>query len=136
MRTLRATTLVLVGATAADAADYALELQSTGLREYYCTITVTLENRTDAPLTEISGFFYSFRGDEQVGRSKGGWFMNVPAGGIAEATFETPNAPCEEVTRYDFVVGACRIGPDFEDKALCAERVLGVAPIYAEAAGT
>lgn len=120
-------------ATAA-AEDYVLSLEGKGLREYYCLITVALENRTDAPLTEIAGYFYSYIGAEQVGRSKGSWFMGVAPGARAEATFETPNAPCDAVERYEFVIGACRIGADFEDKGHCAglmdgtDRITVVAP--------
>lgn len=55
--------------------------------------------------------------------------MNVPSGGTATATFETPNAPCTEIDRHDFVIGACRIEAGFIDKANCAARIGGVAPI-------
>ena len=121
---------VSLGATPLHAADYTISLKDTALREYYCQITVTLENTTDAPLTEISGFFYAYIGDEQVGRSKGSWFMNVPPGGAATATFETPNAPCDEVERYEFVLGACRLqGPGFEDVATCAPLIEGADPL-------
>ncbi|MEM8958843.1 MAG: hypothetical protein AAGC86_13645 [Pseudomonadota bacterium] len=113
----------------AMAGDYELQLSDTGQREYYCTATITLENRTAAPLVEISGFFYTFVGDEQVGRSKGAWFMNVPAGESATAVFETPNAPCTEIDRYDFVIGACRIDAGFIDKNECAALVGGTDPI-------
>lgn len=133
---MRKTALIAVacaslGAGKAAASDFVLALTDTGLREYYCQIMVTLENHTDTPLTEISGFFYAYIGDEQVGRSKGSWFMNVPAEGTATATFETPNAPCDEVERYEFVLGACRIGQGFEDKAACAARITGEAPLAA-----
>ena len=122
-------TAISLGATPLHAADYAITLTDTGLREYYCQITVALENTTDAPLTEISGFFYAYIGEEKVGRSKGSWFMNVPPGGTATATFETPNAPCDDVERYEFVLGACRIGAGFEDVSDCAARVEGAAPL-------
>ena len=123
-------TALCLGAAPLHAGDYLLTLIDSKLREYYCQITVTLENTTDAPLTEISGFFYAYIGDEEVGRSKGAWFMNVPAGGVAEATFETPNAPCDEVERYEFVLGACRLaGPGFEDVATCAPLIGGAAPL-------
>lgn len=120
-------------AGAAQADDYVLTLHETGLREYYCTMRVSLENRSEETLTEISGYFYSFIDGEQVGRSKGAWFMSVPPGGTAEAVFETPNAPCDRATRYDFVVGACRLGPRFEDKSLCTERIQGTGLIRAVA---
>lgn len=113
----------------AQASDYTLALEGTGKREYYCTKTVSLKNETAEPLIEISGFFYAFVDDEKVGRSKGAWFMNVPPGGKADAVFETPNAPCEAITRYDFVLGACRIGNTFEDKTSCAARISGSGPI-------
>jgi hypothetical protein len=109
----------------AGAADYVLSIEDTGKRDYYCQIMVALENRTDTALTEISGHFFSFVGAEQVGRSKGAWFMNVAPGGRAEATFETPNAPCAAVERYTFVVGACRLAAGFEPQVVCAERMSG-----------
>lgn len=123
-------------AHAAHAGDYVLTLHETGLREYYCTMRVTLENRTDAQLTEISGYFYSYIDGEEVGRSKGAWFMNVPSGGTAEAVFETPNSPCDKATKYEFVVGACRLGAGFEDKSVCSTRIEGVGLISAVAAGS
>ncbi|QPH55634.1 hypothetical protein [Pontivivens ytuae] len=123
-----------LGSGTTAAADYRLTLTDTGLREYYCTITVTLTNETDAPLTEVNGFFLSFVEDEQVGRSKGSSFMNVPPGGAVSATFETPNAPCDEVTRYDFVIGACRLGSGFEDHSVCAGR-MAMEPPFGSAAG-
>jgi len=123
----------LAGAAAAE--DYRLKLAHTGLRDYYCQITVTLENASDAPLTEINGHFYSYVGSENVGRSKGAWFMNVAPGETAAATFETPNVPCDEVDRYEFVLGACRIGPQFEDKSACLKRLGVTAPIDLRADG-
>lgn len=111
------------------ASDYVLSLLDTGQREYYCTATIALENQTDEPLTEISGYFFTFVGDQKVGRSKGSWFMNVAPGGSATATFETPNAPCTEIDRYDFVIGACRIDAGFMDKAECASLIGGSDPI-------
>ena len=127
--------LCLVLPVAAAAEDYALSLEGKGLRDYYCQITVALENRTDAPLTEISGYFNSYVGDQKVGRSKGSWFLNVGPGARAEATFETPNAPCDAVEQYEFVVGACRIGTSFEDKARCAGLIDGMGRISVVAPG-
>lgn len=118
-------------AAAALAQDYVLTITDTGLREYYCQITVELENKTDEQLTEISGYFYSYIGTEKVGRSKGAWFMNVPPGGTATATFETPNAPCDDVERHAFMVGACRFDAGFADKAECAARIGGTGTIEA-----
>lgn len=105
------------------AAEYRLTLEGTGLREYYCTVTATLTNESDEPLTEINGYFFSYIGDEKVGRSKGQSFLNLAPGESAVATFETPSAPCDEITRYDFVVGACRFEVAFEDRSLCAAKV-------------
>lgn len=121
--------------SASAAQDYVLSLEGMGMREYYCQITVTLENRTAEPLTEISGFFYSYEGDMQVGRSKGAWFMGVEPDATAQATFETPNAPCHDGVRYEFVVGACRFDAGFADKAACAARIGGTGPITVVAPG-
>ncbi|MEL7131540.1 MAG: hypothetical protein AAGK77_03910 [Pseudomonadota bacterium] len=108
-------------------ADYRLTLTDIGKRDYYCTITVELTNDSAAPLTEINAFFLNYVGEMQVGRSKGASFFNVPAGGTARATFETPNAPCTatdtDVESYRMIIGACRIGKGFEDKSVCVERM-------------
>ncbi|MEM9971507.1 MAG: hypothetical protein AAF762_10470 [Pseudomonadota bacterium] len=108
---------------------YKLELIETGQREYYCTATMQLTNTSDELLTEISGFFYAYAGETQVGRSKGTWFMNVAPGETAVGVFETPSAPCGKIDRYDFVVGACRFGSEFADTALCAEKITPVMPV-------
>ncbi|MEL7213706.1 MAG: hypothetical protein AAGK92_13670 [Pseudomonadota bacterium] len=128
LRQLTAATLCATLATSA-AADYTLTLQDTGMRSYYCTITVSLTNTTDAPLTEVNGHFFSFLGDEQVGRSKGASFLNLAPGASAQAVFETPNAPCDEVTSYRFIIGACRIDSSFIDKAECATLIDATDPI-------
>ena len=123
-------------ATTAAAQDYVLSVDGHGMREYYCQTEVTLENLTDANLMEISGHLFLYIGGEQVGRSKGTWFMNVAPGGAATATFETPNAPCAEADRIEFVVGACRIaGPGFDDKAACADRIGTASPRLTVATG-
>lgn len=128
--TAAATVMLMVLAPSVSlGADYTLRVGDTGKRDYYCTLTAILENGSDVPLTEISGFFYAYVGEEQVGRSKGAWFMNIAPGGRAEAEFETPNAPCQEVDRYVFVLGACRIGATFEDRADCTNLLDGQAPI-------
>ncbi|MFQ6548983.1 hypothetical protein AADZ90_013585 [Aestuariibius sp. 2305UL40-4] len=121
MRYLAVMAAVLLPAPAL--AEYRLDLTETGMRDYYCTITVALTNGGAEALTEVNAYFLSFVGDRQVGRSKGASFRDVPAGGTAEAVFETPNAPCEDVTAYHMVIGACRIGQGFEDKAVCAGRM-------------
>ncbi len=117
--------------SAAQASDYHLTLVETGLREYYCQITVELENKSGEPLVEISGFFYNYIGAREVGRSKGTWFMNVASGEKAIATFETPNGPCTDDVRYEFVVGACRLEAAFEDTSVCAERISFSKPLSA-----
>ena len=47
--------------------------------------------------------------------ARGASSLAVPPGGAAEALSETPDAPCEEVDRTEFVLGACRIaGPGLD----------------------
>ncbi|MEM6566690.1 MAG: hypothetical protein AAF665_19725 [Pseudomonadota bacterium] len=104
-------------------AEYRLDLVDTGKRDYYCTITVSLTNEGGAQLTELNVFFLNFIGNEQVGRSKGASFMNVSPGASVEATFETPNAPCNDVETYHPIVGACRLGSSFEEKQVCVDRL-------------
>ncbi|MEM1266119.1 MAG: hypothetical protein AAGI50_08900 [Pseudomonadota bacterium] len=128
-RALSLTAAALLAAPTAFAEDYVLSLTGTAMRDYYCQIRVTLENTTDAPVTEISGFFYNYLDGAEVGRSRGAWFMNVAPGETADAVFETPNAPCEAVERYEFVVGACRFETSFVDKGVCAGRLGFTAPL-------
>lgn len=131
MKSLCCAVLLALSPSIASAADFVLNLEGKGLREYYCTITVSLTNNSDAPLTEISGYFLSYVGEDRVGRSKGTWFMNVAPGEAQQKIFETPNAPCDDVTRYDFMIGACRLGTGFEDVSVCAERIELMSPLSA-----
>ena len=123
--------ILMLGSAAA--ADYRLKLVDVGKRDYYCTITVELENLSEAPLADINGFFLSYVDQEEVGRSKGASFLNVEPGGTASAVFETPHAPCTseatDVTSYRFMVGACRIGQSFIDRSDCASRIETAGPI-------
>ncbi|MGZ2257242.1 hypothetical protein [Roseobacter sp. A03A-229] len=125
---MRLFAIALIMFAAPALADYRLEITETGKRDYYCTITVELTNDSAEPLTEINAFFLNYIGQEQVGRSKGASFFNVAPGASATATFETPNAPCAEVERYDMVIGACRLGASFAEKAICADRMALTAP--------
>lgn len=129
IKTLTATVMIGLITSSASGGEYHVKLLDTGMREYYCLITVELENRSSEPLTEISGYFYNYIGTERVGRSKGTWFMNVAPGESAVATFETPNGPCTQDVRYEFVVGACRFGAGFEDTSLCAKLLNFTAPL-------
>lgn len=121
--------VLLMLLSAAANADYRLELQGIGREDYYCSIRVSLHNESEENLTEINGYFYSFVGDENVGRSRGASFLNVPVGGSVEAAFLTPNAPCDEVTLYRFVVASCRFDLSFADRELCAKRIVPITPI-------
>lgn len=127
-----AAALALPGLPAA-AEGYGIALVETGRREYYCTARMRLTNATDAPLAELAVVFHLFEDGAPVGRSKGASFLDVPPGGAAEAVFETPNAPCDAALTYRPTVGACRLGPSFADKALCAARIAPVAPVTAPA---
>ena len=110
-------------------ADYRMELIGTGKVDYYCSITVALENRTDTLLSEVNGFFMSVIDGKDVGRSRGASFLAIAPGARAEATFLTPEVPCDAVSAYRFVVGSCRLGAGFADTALCSARIRPVAPI-------
>ena len=122
------------GACLADAgaAEFELSLSETGKRDYYCTVTLTVTNTTDdVVLDEINGRVMLRIGEEPVGRSKGASLLTAPPGGTASATFETPDAPCDEVDNVHFVVGICRIEGDFVGAAECAPRIGAVAPVSA-----
>ncbi|MEM7025349.1 MAG: hypothetical protein AAF637_22580 [Pseudomonadota bacterium] len=110
-------------------ADYRMELSGTGMEDYYCRITVALRNETSSPLAEINGHFYSFVGEDNVGRSRGASFLNAAPGDRVEASFLTPNAPCDQVTGYQFVIGGCRLEGPFVDPGVCADRIVPIEPI-------
>ena len=128
--TLAALTLVAPGAALAD---YKLEFEGTSFREYYCGVTLTMTNESEAHLTEINGFVASMIDGEQVARSRGMSFLNLAPGDSATKLFEAPNAPCDEATEYVFIVGACRFDASFAPQADCAARIDGVAPVAEEA---
>ena len=132
IRSLILATLVLAAPTA-GLAEYKLEFEGTSFREYYCGVTLTMTNESDAPLTEINGFVASMIDGEQVARSRGMSFMNLAPGDSATKLFEAPNAPCDEATEYVFIVGACRFDASFSPQAECAAQIVGVAPVADEA---
>jgi hypothetical protein len=112
-----------------DAPNLAPSLAATGLGEYYCQVTLTLENRGAGALAKVNGHLVSEVDGERVGRSRGASFLDLAPGATAEAVFETPNVPCDAVTAYRLVVGARRDGHGFLDRADCAARIEPVAPI-------
>ena len=114
-----------------------LALTATGLRDYYCTVTLTLTLtlRGDeavavaVAVAEVNGHLVSEVEGERVGRSRGASFLDLSPGGRAEAVFETPDAPCEAVTAYRFVVGACLGEAGFLDRDECAAAIVPEAPV-------
>lgn len=132
---IRSSTIAALALVAPSAAlaDYKLEFQGTSFREYYCGVTLTMTNESDAHLTEINGFVASMIDGEQVARSRGMSFLNLAPGDSATKLFEAPNAPCDEATQYVFIVGACRFDASFSPQADCAARIVGVAPVAEEA---
>ena len=124
---------VLAAATTAPATasanDLHLSVIDTGMRDYYCTTTVRLENAGTETVDDLNGFLVLLNGDAEIGQSKAGSFFGLAPGAAAEVTFDAPNAPCAEVTALRFVVGACRIDQSFRDQADCAARIDPGAPI-------
>ncbi|MEM1400229.1 MAG: hypothetical protein AAGF58_10125 [Pseudomonadota bacterium] len=116
-------------ASAAAAADYRLSLIDAGVRDYYCTFTVQLENSSAEALDDLNGYFVLLAAEEPVGETRSSSLINTSAGGTAEAVFEAPNAPCETIDGLQFVVSACRVGPSFLDQADCAANMETSAPI-------
>ena len=113
----------------AAASDYRISVVDTGTRSYYCTATVRLENGSAETINDLNGYLVLLVAEDDVGESWGSSFLDVAAGAASEVTFEAPNAPCEAVTGFRFVVGACRVGESFHDQAVCADRLDTVAPI-------
>ena len=56
-------------------------------------------------------------------------YSNTDKEQAKNSTFLTPNAPCDDVSAYEFVVGACRFDASFADKGECAARIAPEAPI-------
>lgn len=126
-RTLKASVL-LIGSLLAQAVLtetplYTMEQTETGLREYYCQATFTMKSDCPSRFADINGFFYVYIGDDEVGRSKGASFQFSKDETEATALFETPNAPCDDIDGYEFVVGACMEGRSFADRNECAATI-------------
>lgn len=116
-----ALTLVAGAAAAlADEAPFRLSVVETGMRDYYCTVTVRLENRGAQVVDDVNGHFVLYSGEDEVGEGRSASFLGVAAGGEGEAVFLAPNAPCDTIDGYAFRVGACRIAGSFENRAECA----------------
>ncbi len=119
--------LTLTATALAD--DLRLSVVETGVRDYYCTTTLRLENSGTGTLNDINGFLVLLEDDSEIGRSWAASFFAIDPGGSADITFDAPNAPCDAVTDLRFVVGACRIDQAFQDQTDCAARIDPVAPI-------
>ena len=119
----------LTPAATALADDLRLSVVETGVRDYYCTTTLRLENSGTETLNDLNGFLVLIGDGAEIGRSRAASFFAVDPGGSADITFDAPNAPCDAVTDLRFVVGACRIDQSFRDQADCATRIDPVAPI-------
>ena len=123
-RLLGALTLAAASTGAfAQTTDYRLSIVETGQRDYYCTVTVQLANASEETLNDLNGSLVLLAGDDEVGQSRASSFLNVGPGETVERTFESPNAPCADVTGYRFVVSACRSDGSFRDPADCAARL-------------
>ena len=120
---------IAASAASANAADIRMSVVETGIRSYYCTMTVRLENGTADTVNDLNGYFVLYAGADQVGQSRANSFLDVAPGATSEAIFEAPNAPCAEITGVSFVVGACRIDRSFRDRVTCASRLETTSPI-------
>ena len=114
---------------AADDARYRLSVVEAGMRDYYCALTVRLENLTETEIDDVNGSFVLFRGDEAIAEGRSASFTGIAPGSAGEATFLAPNEPCDEIDGYAFRVGACRIGGAFENRTECAGWFEADAPI-------
>ncbi|MEO1200584.1 MAG: hypothetical protein AAFX39_15355 [Pseudomonadota bacterium] len=126
MTRLLLSALALVAVTSgavAQTADYSLSVVETGQRDYYCTVTLRLDNASDGTVNDLNGSVVLLAGDEAVGQSRASSFLNVGPGETGERLFEAPNAPCAEVTEYRFDVNSCRIDGSFRDASECATRL-------------
>ena len=113
----------------AIAAEYRMSLVETGVRDYYCTYTVRLENSGPEPLNDLNGYFVLLDENEPVGESRSSSLLNAASGEVTETVFEAPNAPCDSVNGLQFVVSACRVGQSFRNQADCAANLETVSPI-------
>ena len=120
---------ILALAGHAEAADFRMSVIETGVRSYYCTMTVRLENGAADTVNDLNGYFVLYAGNDQVGQSRASSFLDVAPGATSDAIFEAPNAPCSEITDVSFVVSACRIDQSFRDRADCVGRLETTPPI-------
>lgn len=111
-------------AATAQTPNYQMTLVETGQRDYYCTTTIRLQNDSDEILNDLNGSLVLLVGEDEVGQSRPSSLFNISPGQSSDQVFETPNAPCDEVTGYRFSVNACRFGGSFREPADCVERVV------------
>ncbi len=111
------------------AAEFRLSVADTGSRDYYCTVSVTVENGTAARLDDLNGVFDLLAGGGRVGSTRAGSFFAVAPGAAMTATFESPDAPCADIDGYRFLINSCRIDGQFLAADQCAGRITVVAPI-------
>lgn len=105
-----------------------LSLEGVGQRDYYCTALFALTSLDVPPVQDVNGYFEVYVNGERFGRSSGASFRFDEGETITSAVFETPNAPCEKIDGYVFVVGACIQGTTFIDRTACAASIRLVSP--------
>jgi hypothetical protein len=119
--------LSLVGVAAA--ADYRVSLVEAGVRDYYCTTTIEIENLSDAPLIGINSFVDLHGADGLINTSRGGLAGPTAPGEAVQMTMDAPNEPCSEIESYVLVVGTCQKEAGFRNRNDCAAAFETVEPI-------
>ncbi|MEM8640341.1 MAG: hypothetical protein AAGG51_16225 [Cyanobacteria bacterium P01_G01_bin.54] len=115
--------------TLAIAADYRVSLAEAGIRDYYCTTTIEIENLSDAPLLGINTFMDLMGADGLITTSRGVLAGPIAPGESVQMTMDAPNEPCAAIESYVLVVGSCQIESGFRNTDDCAAAFETVEPI-------
>ncbi|NBB82136.1 MAG: hypothetical protein GVY28_01895 [Alphaproteobacteria bacterium] len=111
---------VALSSSLAMAADYRVSLVDAGMRDYYCTTTIAIENISDAPLVGINTFVDLMSADGLINTSRGVMAGPVAPGEAVQMTMDAPNEPCADIESYVLVVGSCQIENGFRNRDDCA----------------
>lgn len=113
----------------AQSTDYVARLTEAGTRDYYCTTTIEIENRSENPLTAVNAFVDLVGAEGPIATSRGVFAGPIPPGESLAMTMDAPNEPCQEIESYVLVIGNCQIERSFLDVGECVAAFDVEAPV-------
>lgn len=111
------------------AADYRVSLVEAGIRDYYCTTTIEIENLSDGSLVGINTFIDLVGPEGLINTSRGVMAGPIEPGDVLQMRMDAPNEPCGDIESYVLVVGTCQTDSGFRDRHDCAAAFETVDPI-------